>query len=141
MEKEETKGNPVSFVLLTVVISNRPLTRKLSRAVRISELLPTNHRLQLRYFYDFGDSREHVVNWSKILSTTLGTRYPLCMAGTRACPPEDCAGIYGYFDFVEAVSDPKHERHDELPDWHGPYNPEAFDPSTATKSMRRFGRG
>lgn len=110
-------------------------------SVRISELLPANQRLQLRYLYDFGDSWEHVVKLEKVLSTAPGTRYPQCLAGARACPPEDCGGIYGYFDFVEAISDPKHERHDELLDWHGPYNPEAFDPSAATKSMRRFGRG
>ncbi len=110
-------------------------------SVRISELLPANHRLQLRYLYDFGDSWEHVVKLEKVLNTTPGTRYPLCLAGARACPPEDCGGIYGYFDFVEAISDPKHDRHEEMLEWLGPFNPEAFDPSTATKTMRRFGRG
>ena len=110
-------------------------------SVRISELLPANQRLQLRYLYDFGDSWEHVVKLEQVLSTTPGTKYPLCLAGARACPPEDCGGIHGYFNFVEALADPKHDRHEELLDWHGPYNPESFDPSTATKTMRRFGRG
>ena len=110
-------------------------------SVRISELLPANHRLQLNYLYDFGDSWEHVIKLEKVLSPTPKTSYPLCLTGAHACPPEDCGRIYGYFDFVEAISDPKHERHDELLEWYGPYNPEAFDPSAATKSIRRFGRG
>ncbi len=109
-------------------------------SVRITELMPSNHRLQLRYVYDFGDSWEHVVKFEQILNATPGTRYPLCIDGARACPPEDCGGLYGYFDFVAAITDPRHEQHEEMLDWHGPYNPEAFDVSTATKTMRKFGR-
>jgi pRiA4b ORF-3-like protein len=109
-------------------------------SVRISELMPSNHRLQLRYVYDFGDSWEHVVKLEQVLSATPGTRYPLCIDGARACPPEDCGGLYGYFDFVAAITDPRHEQHEEMLDWHGPYNPEAFDVSTATKTMRKLGR-
>jgi len=104
--------------------------------VRISELIPTNHRLQLRYLYDFGDSWEHVVKLEKVLMSEPGTQYPLCVKGARACPPEDCGGIYGYYNFVEAISNPNHEEHEDMLDWHGPYNPEAFDASAATKAMR-----
>ncbi len=109
-------------------------------AVRFSELIPSNQRLQLRYLYDFGDSWEHVVKLEKRLDATPGTKYPLCIDGARACPPEDCGGIYGYFDLVEALSDPQHERHDELSEWIGPYDSEAFDVVTATKLMRKFAR-
>ncbi len=116
------------------------LDSKDAGSVRISELIPSNRRWQLRYVYDFGDSWEHVVKLEQILSTTPGTRYPMCVDGARACPPEDCGGLNGYSDFVAAITDPRHEQHEEMLDWHGPYNPEAFDVSTATKTMRKFGR-
>jgi hypothetical protein len=64
-------------------------------------------------------------------------KYPLCQEGARACPPEDCGGIWGYPDFVEAVQNPDHEHHEELLEWVGArFDPEEFDPSKATKAMR-----
>ena len=30
-------------------------------------------------------------------------KYPLCVEGERACPPEDCGGVWGYADFLEAI--------------------------------------
>ena len=38
-------------------------------------------------------------------------RYPHCLEGARACPPEDCGG--------------------------GRFDPEAFDPVKATKAMKK----
>ena len=47
--------------------------------------------------------------------------------GERACPPEDCGGPWGYADYLAAIADPQHERHEELLEWRGPFDPEAFD--------------
>ena len=41
------------------------------------------------------------------------------MDGELACPPKDCEGIPGFCDIVEAITDPKHERHEELGVWLG----------------------
>src|SRR5262249_56516202 len=65
-------------------------------------------------------------------------KYPLCLEGARACPPEDCGGVWGYADFVEAIQNPKDERHEELLEWvGGSFDPEEFDPVKATKGMRK----
>jgi hypothetical protein len=53
------------------------------------------------------------------------TTYPACTDGQLACPPEDCGGIPGFYDLVEALNDPNHERHEEMLDWIG----DDFDPS------------
>ena len=38
-----------------------------------------------------------------------------CTAGARACPPEDCGGVMGYYNLLVALSDTDHEeRHDML---------------------------
>ena len=35
-----------------------------------------------------------------------GMRYPRCIAGARACPPEDCGGVGGYAAFLTPIRDP-----------------------------------
>jgi hypothetical protein len=50
----------------------------------------------------------------------------LCTDGKLACPPEDCGGIPGFYDLLDALDDPNHERHEELSDWIG----DDFDPQT-----------
>ena len=62
----------------------------------------------MNYEYDFGDSWEHLVVVEKVLPAEAGVRYPVCLAGKRACPPEDVGGIWGYADFLETIQDPKH---------------------------------
>lgn len=82
---------------------------------------------KFRYTYDMGDSWEHQVQIEKVLAAEAGADYPRCVAGKRACPPEDCGGPWGYADFVKAIQDPKHEEHEELREWiGGDFDPEAF---------------
>jgi hypothetical protein len=64
----------------------------------------------------------------KILPPEEGVQYPRCLAGRGACPPEDCGGIYGYYEKLEALRDPKHPEHRELIHWIGEdFDPDAFD--------------
>jgi hypothetical protein len=80
------------------------------------------------YTYDFGDNWEHVVLVEKVLDPEPGLHYPRCLAGKRACPPEDCGGPWGYADFLAAIQDPRHKQHEEMTDWiGGEFDPEAFD--------------
>jgi hypothetical protein len=76
------------------------------------------------YTYDFGDGWEHSVTLEAILPREPGLDYPRCLAGERACPPEDCGGVYGYAEFLEAIQDPEHEEHQSMLEWVG----DAFDP-------------
>jgi hypothetical protein len=80
------------------------------------------------YTYDFGDNWEHVIEVEKELPAEPGVAYPRCVAGKRACPPDDCGGPWGYADFLEAIQDPKHPEHEELLEWAGgEFDPEHFD--------------
>jgi len=69
------------------------------------------------YLYDFGDSWEHKIVVEKVIEGTVPT--PQCTAGKGMCPPEDCGGIYGYYDFVETVNDPKNPQYAEMREWIG----------------------
>lgn len=93
-------------------------------------------RLRFEFRYDFGDRWEHEVTVEKILSAESNKRYPVCVAGERACPPEDCGGPWGYAEFLEAIRDPKHEEHDSMLEWiGGAFDPEAFDLAALNKSL------
>ena len=79
------------------------------------------------YTYDFGDSWEHKIVVEKRLAPEPGRAYPVCLAGERHGPPKDCGGIPGFYNLLEAISDPGHEQHEELLDWLGDgFDPEAF---------------
>lgn len=83
------------------------------------------------YEYDFGDSWEHEIVLEEITPREPRVKYPRCLAGERACPPEDCGGPWGYADMLKALSDPAHEEHDAILTWvGGSYDPAAFDPGS-----------
>src|SRR5438093_244998 len=50
----------------------------------------TREGAKLTYEYDFGDSWEHELLIEKILPPAADARSPICLAGKRNCPPEDC---------------------------------------------------
>ncbi|MCG2722820.1 MAG: plasmid pRiA4b ORF-3 family protein [Thermodesulfovibrionales bacterium] len=81
------------------------------------------------YIYDFGDDWEHTIKLEKILPREKDIDYPICIAGARACPPEDCGGTGGYAHFLEIIMDPHHEEYEEMLEWAGgDFDPERFNP-------------
>jgi hypothetical protein len=93
----------------------------------------------LVYEYDFGDSWTHRIKVEKILKQepAIGSAVT-CIDGARACPPEDCGGVWGYEDMLEALKDPKHAGHESALDWLGEdFDPEAFDLEATNKALRQ----
>jgi Plasmid pRiA4b ORF-3-like protein len=98
-----------------------------ARKVTLATLV-WGEKCKFLYEYDFGDSWEHELLVEKMLPVEVGKRYPICLTGKRACPPEDCGGIWGYTGFLEAIHDPQHPEHEEMLEWvGGEFDPEAFD--------------
>ena len=92
----------------------------------------------LLYEYDFGDSWQHELLVEKIAPPEQGIGYPVCLAGERACPPEDVGGIWGYDEFLEAIADPAHPEHEDYMDWIGdPFDPDAFDLAEVNARLRQ----
>ncbi len=80
------------------------------------------------YTYDFGDNWEHKIQLEKILPREEGVTYPICIKGKRACPPEDCGGIWGYAELLEILGNPNHDEYEEMLEWlGGEFDPEHFD--------------
>ena len=51
---------------------------------------------KLAYIYDMGAWWEHEVRFEDRLKAVADKRYPICIGGAGACPPEDCGGSEGY---------------------------------------------
>jgi hypothetical protein len=106
--------------------------------IKLNQLIP-GEKFKFRYEYDFGDSWEHVLEVEKVLALESDAHYPRCLAGKRACPPEDVGGVWGYADFLAAVRDLEHPEHQELLDWvGGEFDPEAFDLAEINRELARI---
>ncbi len=88
------------------------------------------------YDYDFGDGWSHFVLLEGILLMEKGFKYPRCIAGERACPPEDCGGVDGYYQLLKILSDPNHPEYRGYNEWlkghaknYFPYKPDKFEPA------------
>jgi hypothetical protein len=73
-----------------------------ARRVTLASLV-RGAKAKFLYEYDFGDSWDHDLLIEKVLPCDAGKYYPACLTGKRACPPEDCGGIWGYASFLEAI--------------------------------------
>jgi hypothetical protein len=104
--------------------------------VNLSQLVEQGVK-KIRYVYDFGDTWQHTITVEKAVPVEAAVKYPRCVAGERAGPPEDCGGPWGYEDFVAAIQNPKHERHEELREWIGDeFDPEAFDLDAVNEQLQ-----
>ena len=91
------------------------------------------------YEYDFGDDWEHEVIAEKILPRDPVFKCPVCLAGANACPPEDCGGIYGYYDLLKILGDPKHPSHEDMKEWiDEDFDSTRFDLSEINTELRRL---
>lgn len=91
----------------------------------------------VEYVYDLGDYWQHDLLLEDILQRAPDTLYPRCIAGERNCPPEDVGGSGGYEDYLEALADPKHEQHEDIMQWRGPFDPEAFSVEEINRQMEK----
>ncbi|MBE9241652.1 plasmid pRiA4b ORF-3 family protein [Synechocystis salina] len=76
-------------------------------------------KYKFRYVYDFGDDWYHEILVEKILPRQEDQHYPFCLKAVRACPPEDCGGIWGYEELLEILQDPQHPEREDRLEWLG----------------------
>lgn len=91
------------------------------------------------YDYDFECGWAHEIQIESRVPFESRIAYPLCVAGARACPPEDSHGPAGYKEFLEAIGNPKHSDHEEALTWIGGFfDPEGFDPNRTNLAIRQM---
>ena len=75
----------------------------------------------------FGDSGEHAIVVEKVLPPEPELPCPVCVGGKLQGPPENCGGISGFYNLLEAIRDPAHDQHEEMLEWvGGDFDREAF---------------
>jgi len=94
----------------------------------------------LVYEYDFGDSWNHLLTFRPLAEGQYGIENrAVCLGGRRACPPEDCGGIPGYEEFLEALGDNRHPEHRAMKRWIGrPYDPDVFEVDTVNRCLAKL---
>jgi hypothetical protein len=61
----------------------------------------------------------------------------VCIKGKGACPPEDVGGVWGYYNFLEALRDPDHPEHEMYLEWIGDeFDPQEFDLEETNEILR-----
>jgi hypothetical protein len=113
-----------------------------ARKVRLDSHF-TRANTKCLYLYDFGDGWEVEVRYLRQVELPEKFRQRL-LDGARAFPPEDCGGVYGYYDCLAALGlhdDPemKADKEDllERREWLGDWQPEGFDLTAMKKSFDR----
>jgi len=98
---------------------------------KVRDYLVINQKMV--YAYDYGDGWQHLVEYEGLHNKEPNSTYPTCLAGERACPPEDVGGVWGYDRFLAAIKNPSHPEHKRLLEWVGElFNAEHFVPGEVT---------
>jgi hypothetical protein len=80
------------------------------------------------YVYDMGDNWEHTVTVEVVEPADAAQKYPCFIDGARRAPPEDVGGVPGYYEFIDAISKPRHREHKQMLEWYGrDYDPDDID--------------
>ena len=106
--------------------------------VRLNDLGITRGSV-IDYTYDFGDGWDHRIEVFSEHEITSTQKYPECLRGEGACPPEDCGGPPGYEELQAAIKDPSREGSAELLDGLGLSRPECFTVERANHRLSRRG--
>ena len=106
------------------------------RRTTLAKVASRKHSL-LKYQYDGGDCWMHNVFVEDVLAPEPEQCYPVCLEGKRACPPEDCGGIPGFYDLLEALADKKHPDHEHLTEWvGGEFDPKALNLDEVNRELK-----
>ena len=94
----------------------------------------------IAYIYDFGDGWEHQIRVENVIEDDK--RYPgapVCLAGARSCPPEDCGGPGGYESFLQVIGNKNHKEHKQLLQWvGGSFDPDYLDLDEVNAGLREL---
>jgi len=92
------------------------------------------------YRYDFGDCWEHTIRLESIHAPVLSVKYPRCIDGRRACPPEDCGGMHGYQNLLNILRTPSDPEYHDVKAWLKEMSgTSSFDPEYFEAKKIKFG--
>jgi hypothetical protein len=93
---------------------------------------------KLNYTYDFGDDWKHTITVEKVIKSDDFLQTPICLGGERNCPPEDCGGVYGFYEMLEILKNKKHPDYKEMIEFLGDFDPDDFDKDEVNSFFENF---
>ena len=94
---------------------------------------------QFSYLYDFGDSWKHTITFEKSELSSKKVMDPICIDGASCCPPEDCGGVVGYYEMLNALNSDDDEKKEEYDEWLGKkFVPDFFDKKEVNKELKKI---
>ena len=98
-------------------------------------------RERLGYVYQFGENWQVEIKIEKAGERIKGMRYPVCLAGERAGPPEDCGGVEAFHDMLACLKEPESDLGREWREWLGPgYDPALCDLAKINAALKKLGK-
>lgn len=95
---------------------------------------------RMSYVYDMGDSWEHSIIVEKSTAPLPNVRYPQFLGGERRCPPEDCGGMPGYYEFLKNLTSKRKDKRAHALVWYGgAYDPDDIDAQRIVKALSAVG--
>lgn len=91
------------------------------------------------YTYDFGDNWEHGIEVVKKL-TQLAEKdsFPKVIAAKGSCPPEDCGGLWGYYELKDILKKKRGSQYREMVEWLGSNSIPPFDKAAANVELKEL---
>jgi hypothetical protein len=111
--------------------------RQEAAKVRLREVLSPGKTV-IDYMYDFGDSWEHRITVTDVRPGEPGVAYTRYIAGKLNGPPEDCGGLPGFYELIDARADPNHPEHDYAEEVLEDYDPNAIDEADIHAALARL---
>ena len=111
---------------------------KNAATTKLSALLTGGVR-EIEYVYDIGDNWQHRVIIEKLKAAEPGVTYPRFLGGERRCPPEDCGGYPGYYDFLDNIASKQSKKRKAALDWFGArYDPDEIGEQKIITALSRL---
>ncbi len=104
--------------------------------ITLMQLIHRNNK-EFSYEYDFGD------NWLIDIKIGISKEQkrllkPVCAAGARAAPPEDCGGIYGYYQILGTMRKRKTKSYKGQLTCGTKFEPNKFDKKQANEDLQEW---
>jgi hypothetical protein len=112
--------------------------RRDAAKTRLKDVLG-QRRTVIDYIYDFGDSWEMRLVAQDVREGEFGA-HPSYAGGEGAAPPEDCGGLPGFYNLLDALADEDHPDHEELSEFFEEYDPRVIDGEKIEYGLSRIAR-
>jgi hypothetical protein len=107
-------------------------------ATKLSALVADGVK-DFQYVYDMGDNWQHRIIVEKVMPAEPDAQYPQFLGGERRCPPEDCGGFPGYYEFLDNIDSKQSKKRKAVLDWYGgPYDPDNIGEKQIVGALKRI---